>query len=279
MKKNSFSYLTISFLCLACFTSCQWINGQKTDKNIENDIISMVEVDNSEEENIEKEETKIQIDTLRLPIAQPEGISLEIPGMYREYELDHFEPMLREEWYSLFKDSINHNFYLEKAQITVVKDADDCMGIGETATFLRDKLYRRPYFFIKGLENRDSIIKTFTPNQSVILPNENYSFEWENHTYKLRGEGIPGELTTHNYKLYLSIDGSSEQLLVAIPSMTDTNLQILFIGDLDEDGKPDFLFDTSSWYEEQTICLFLSSKARDSEIVRCVGIASYGFDC
>ena len=83
-----------------------------------------------------------------------------------------------------------------------------------------------------------------------------------------------------NYKLYLSEAGSgNEQLLIAMPGFWDTKALILWIGDLDADAKPDFVFDVSDDYESKCVVLFLSSKADESQIVKCVGRSYYAFDC
>jgi hypothetical protein len=44
---------------------------------------------------------------------------------------------------------------------------------------------------------------------------------------------------------------------------------LLFIGDLDGDGKPDIILDAPSDYENKKIFLFLSSTAKDGKYLRC----------
>lgn len=83
-----------------------------------------------------------------------------------------------------------------------------------------------------------------------------------------------------NYELYLfEEETGKKQLLLSIPKFNDTFVEILWIGDLDEDGKPDFIFYTSPDYEYKQIELFLSSPTDEHEIVNKVAVSSYDFSC
>lgn len=236
--------------------------------------------------------TENGLDTLLLPIAEDTNIGIFLPGIYRGTEPSDYTHMLSEEWYAIYLDSLSKDFYLEKALIEIGKFDDECLG--DSTTYISSKNNKSIELFVKGIVPKDLHLKTFHHTQTSVWTGSQYSFDWNNQHYTLRAEGNAGsskqfdkdelgrttcwEDSPTNYKLYLS-NGSQEQLLVAIPLLNDTNVQIIFIGDLDEDGKPDFIFDTSSDYEEKRVVLFLSSKAKNSEIVKCVGDASYQFDC
>ena len=126
--------------------------------------------------------------------------------------------------------------------------------------------------------------------QDNVPAGEQMEFEFHGRKYRLRASGVnTGDQpegdesswdTVKNYKLYLSEAGSgNEQLLIAMPGFWDTKALILWIGDLDADAKPDFVFDVSDDYESKCVVLFLSSKADESQIVKCVGRSYYAFDC
>ncbi len=108
---------------------------------------------------------------------------------------------------------------------------------------------------------------------------------FDKKTYRFRAEGNvvnerPCEYwyNIKNYKLYLS-DGNNEQLITTVTSFQDTSPDILWIGDLDEDGKPDFAVRTTTWYEDERIELYLSSVAPKGEFVKFVSEAVSIRDC
>ena len=82
-----------------------------------------------------------------------------------------------------------------------------------------------------------------------------------------------------NYKLYLTAGNNAEKLLLAESSFQDTFVRLLFAGDIDGDGKLDFVFSASRNYEEERAILFLSSKARNEEGVKKVSEIAVQFDC
>ncbi len=235
------------------------------------------------------------IDTLRLPIPHnDEGISIFLPGPYRGTEPSEYKQMFSEEWYAIYLDSLSRDAYLQKAAFKIQKEPDDCLGLGDSSTYVMSD-NENIELFVKGINPKNLHLRTLHHTQTSVWTNSQYSFDWGSEHYTLRAEGNSDkehkqfdkddwgrttcwEENLTNYKLYLSV-GQQQQLLIAIPQFNNTNVQIVFIGDLDEDGKPDFIFDTSTEYEAKTFVLFLSSKAKNSEIVRCVGEASYQFDC
>ena len=62
-------------------------------------------------------------------------------------------------------------------------------------------------------------------------------------------------------------------------SFNDTFVQLLFVGDIDADGKLDFIFNASRDYEEERVVLYLSSYAKDNEIIKKVGDIAIQHDC
>lgn len=80
-----------------------------------------------------------------------------------------------------------------------------------------------------------------------------------------------------NYKLYLTVNGEAEQLVLDIPSFNETFVKLLFVGDLDGDGNLDFVFDTSPEYEMQTVEVYLSKGAQ--YFIYLAGTVSVDFSC
>lgn len=218
-----------------------------------------------------------------------EEVSIFIDGGYRGSEPSEFEWMLQGDWYDLYKNESTNEYILEKSDITIVKNYDDCLMDSTTFVTSRDAIA-----MINGLHFKNFKIKSFTPDITTVEPGKKLVFTFNNIEYTLRADGIYTDENnvyivndfiinqSHNeiinYKLYL-YSQNKKQLLISVPQFNNTFVQILFIGDLDEDGKPDFIFDTSRDYEEKRVTLFLSSPAQDKEIVVPIDEASYVFDC
>ena len=198
-------------------------------------------------------------------------------------------------WFTLSYLKHDKGFALDKTGIGAYRfywDCGDFDMITLSSTSNRDK----PMVMIAGVSNmQEGIIKSHYHQQVFVNPDKPYEFSFEGVKYKLRAEGVlaedwgqQDELTEdgrlnngsvyNNYKLYLSSEGK-EQLLLAIKSFTDKFVEIEFIGDLDGDGKPDFLFETATWYEDYHKMLFISSKADEDELVKYVASDGYSMAC
>lgn len=231
----------------------------------------------------------IELDPLFPEEFDNQDVSIFINWAYSGYEPSDFKHMLSEDWYDFSKDEETNIFSLTKSDISIGKDYNDCLQDSITYVSSANNI-----LMIKGLTQKEKHPKAIMPEVNALQPGEKIDFTFNNQKYTLRGEGIvpqqdkvylaPGFSIGYstesviNYKLYLSTNGK-EQLLLSIPTFNDTFVQILFIGDLDEDGKPDFVFDTSRDYEERRVTLFLSSPAIDNEIVRAIDEANNQFDC
>jgi hypothetical protein len=218
-------------------------------------------------------------------------VDILLPAGYRGTEPSEFRHMYLEDWYDFYKDPDSEDFYLKKADLIIEKFYDDCLQ--DSTTGVSSK--RESLLLIEGLTPKNSLIKSIPVSKQWVWVGEKASFELNGKKYTFRGDGMVLKSDSAyldgsdepqrwdevaDYKLYLSEDGvDGEQLLVDVPKFEDTFVQILWIGDLDEDGKPDFILDVSPHYEYKRVMLFLSSKAGNGEIVKCAGSSEYGFDC
>ncbi len=118
-----------------------------------------------------------------------------------------------------------------------------------------------------------------------LYPGEQWPFKLSGKSYSLKGEGAvktigEEEKVVVNFRLWLETTDNGQvrrQLLVARPSFDDAMIELLWVGDIDRDGRPDFVFNLSDHYNLTYIGLFLSSGAANEELVRFVGgIASAG---
>jgi len=82
-----------------------------------------------------------------------------------------------------------------------------------------------------------------------------------------------------NYKLYLKTANTEEQLIIAENNFNDTFVVLIFAGDIDRDGKLDFIFEANRDYEETRMLLFLSSDAGEHKTIRKAAEIAIQHDC
>ncbi|HNL37582.1 MAG TPA: hypothetical protein PKH43_00565 [Saprospiraceae bacterium] len=222
-------------------------------------------------------------DTLVVPVdADPlPGVEIMPVGSFHGDEID--EHAARKTWFGLFARG-NDSFYLKNTKINqnhiydpIVDEDESQPGSGWLVTTpLKDSCY----VLLKGLEGlKDGPVETVADSfPRKIYPGSNWSFSLGGNSYTLSGEGamnnLPDEgVVVANYRLWLSgpLDGRpAKQLLVAQPSFDDAMIELLWVGDLDRDGRPDFIFNLSAHYNASETGLFLSSRAAKGKLVRFV---------
>lgn len=216
---------------------------------------------------------------------QNNTINIFLEGLYREYEPEELQKILKGDWYDFYKDS--NQFVLKKSEIDISKVSDDCLATGAESTYMTSL---NSIFLIKGLTNKDKQIEGFEPKNMEMIPGESFNFTFKGVEYSLKAscifEDTENQTSTEkdpfkaiNYRLYLETSNNKQLLIVLPRTQNFTFVQTLFIGDLDEDGKPDFIFDVSTFYEEKTLLLYMSSPAKNNQMVVPIDIASYQFDC
>ena len=135
-------------------------------------------------------------------------------------------------------------------------------------------------------------INSLKIDKNKIWPKEKISFKFNDIEYFLRAEGkvlssekvhtdegLETFQVVENYKLYISTEDIPERLLLKEESFNDTFVELLFVGDIDQDGKLDFIFGANRNYEEERVILFLSSKADQENVVKKVSEIAVQFDC
>lgn len=200
-------------------------------------------------------------------------------------------------------------FYLKPVELDTLYWHDDCNGVDMLSVMnleqkkqikkfeLEDNPNKVDYIYISGLNCPTGEISSHFHTEIGIDLESPYSFDFNGKQYTLRAEGeyagsgilcnartknYMGRLQNYvdgykDYKLYLEADGIKQ--LLNSGSYSSTCLQIHFIGDLDGDGKPDFLFETNTWYEGSEVTLFLSSKADKGELVKNMGASGNYYSC
>jgi len=172
----------------------------------------------------------------------------------------------------------NNVCYLKPTNISFLDGENECSG-DATLTFISEAKFLFSNSINYNKNNFQSVISEVKP----MLPGEKFVFTFEDQIYELEsfGERLNSDgYDVKNYLLVYSTAGAaSKQTIVSIPTIEYTSVKLLFIGDLDGDGKPDIILDAPSNYENKNIILFLSSTANDDEYLRCEACTSDWFDC
>lgn len=234
----------------------------------------------------EASENKVNVTDEDLKEEFKNDFEILLPTQYRDWENKNEVDDLSKDWLDLnIKDG---KYYLEKANYTIERGYSECSG--DSTKIINSQ--NKTILLINNSSLKLGEINSFKIKKNKIWPNEKLTFRFENIEYSLRAEGkiISSEkVSTDNgeelyqkvedYKLYISTKNATETLFLEQESFNDTFVEILFIGDIDRDGKADFIFGTNRNYEEERVFLYLSSKAKNGNQIIKVSEIAVQFDC
>jgi hypothetical protein len=106
--------------------------------------------------------------------------------------------------------------------------------------------------------------------QAEFYPGDQMDFEFNGKHYSLHANGHfdAAKYETTNYRLTLtSHEDQLSTLLIAHPYFSDQITSVLFIGDLNDDGAPDFIIEGSHHYNVTEPILFMSTVSGTSLVI------------
>ncbi|MCV9931018.1 hypothetical protein OIU80_01860 [Flavobacterium sp. LS1R47] len=266
--------IVVGIVLISILFSCKDAKEIKTEKTIEVSEKPVGKDSIQEKEVVSDEEFKNDFDIL-------------LPRSYRSYEGENPAASLTKTWIDLYE--MNGEYYLGNADFKIEKGFDECSGDSLISIIPKNK----SIIFIDYPSLKLGKIKSLKINKDKIWPTEKVTYTFNNINYILRAEGkvLSSEMVStddnkeevfkkvENYKLYLTSGNTTEKLLLTEQSFNDTFVVLLFAGDIDGDGKLDFVFSANRDYEEERVILFLSSKAKSGEAIKKVSEIAVQFDC
>lgn len=215
-----------------------------------------------------------------------EHVKILLPKEYRDLGKENEVNELTNNWLDLYQK--NGKYYVGKADYAITRGYSECSG--DSTRIINSK--NNTIVLIGNSRLTMGEVKTVKIEKNKIWPKEKLKFHFGNEEYTLRAEGKvlssekvhtdEGEELYQNvkdYKLYLSANDAPESLFLEEESFNDTFVELLFIGDIDRDGKPDFIFGANRDYEEDRVILYLSSQAKKGKLIKKAAEIAIQFDC
>jgi hypothetical protein len=212
-------------------------------------------------------------------------------GQFHENEIDN--NIEQHDWFAIIKS--DNKYFLKETEISIKRFND--IGDNENQETGKEIISKieNPIFLISGLSNlserelkafeistpysEKSLLNEFPDNYLQVFPGQNfsimlrYSTDW--YYFNAYGNAVPDNheySLIQNYVLELIHRSrpTKRQIIANARVFDDEFFDILWLGDIDGDDKLDFLFDSSRHYNANHLQLFLSSFAKEENIVGLV---------
>jgi len=263
----------LTFLSLVAIISCK-DKAQETQKKIK-----------PHQEEVQSNK-KSAVPELNPVEETAEDFRILLPKEYRDFGKENEVNELTNNWLDLYQK--DGKYYVDKAHYTIERGYSECSG--DSTRIINSK--NNTILLLRNSRLATGEVKTVKIGKNKIWPKEKLKFHFGNEEYTLRAKGKvlssekvhtdEGEELYQNvkdYKLYLSANNSPETLFLEEESFNDTFVELLFIGDIDRDGKPDFIFSANRDYEEERVILYLSSQAKKGKQIKKAAEVAIQFDC
>jgi hypothetical protein len=201
-------------------------------------------------------------------------ISILYVGDYMKGEIDI--NLMNKEWWGVFED--NKQSFIKKVEIKLEKIEPDIQYDWEYRVSVENE--KKCIFLLTGLNLSDKTFNHFT-TQDVIRDSEVFTFEFgPYHTFissEIESLNFIGDVPRTDYSVFLNYqtqDILKTQELFIFPSYDSSlYLSLIWAGDLDNDGKTDFLINIPTPPNNElgfSSGLFLSSKAASNALIKLV---------
>lgn len=202
-------------------------------------------------------------------------------GVFHEDEIDPNSESYN--WKGIFRS--DSGYYVTDTKISLSREYDAVLDEEgkKTGWMVSTSIKDSAILLLSGLN--------FLPNANVphikllkeqLLPGEQELFIYKDIKYTLYATGSKKHETPKsagynisNYKLFLrgTVNGQSyNQLLVSVSNFDDAMTTIVFAGDIDGDGIPDLIIDTTSDYNAEVPTLYLSKPALKGDLLKVMGM-------
>lgn len=254
-------YSTIVCAILTGLLSCQ--NENKSKSNQQSDTVSVVKPDS----------TQVVVNAIQFP----ENVEILLPTQYRKESTGYPKNVKEKEWFEIYKDTKTNQWKIAKADLKITYGRDEC--VGEDVMIIHSDQENTALFFtpFDGLsENLVTILEN-----KPLFPERNVKFNFKGKEYRFLPMGTcldeNGQMMTASevkakkeedlidntkisgYRLAFGEAGNSQEIAV-VEHIEFSSPRVIWAGDLNSDGLPDFILDLPDFYESRHLFFFLSDK-------------------
>lgn len=273
----------IIVVTLVCFSLLACKERVKTDVQ--------VDISSKDSAQIEHDSLAASLDNIDLiesetyPKADNLPLSILTTGVFHGDETS--PDMINKGWFGVFQD--RERYYVAPTTLSIKKAFDAVFDDDEhdpskwTGWEVRTSHIDPSLVLISSCPQlKDRQIDVVTLKQMQIPIHEVETFHLNDVTYALfatgemaRDEFNENEIVYSNYKLFLKGKRNGKeitQLLAYTPGFEDTMFEILLVGDIDGDGFPDLILNTTHHYNMYRPTVYLSSFADKDQLLKVVGL-------
>lgn len=189
------------------------------------------------------------------------------------------------DWWGIFPEGEGYTFQPVRVRVEAVVDPLADGDTRKTATQITVPGKTEDIPLIRGLMSSVAgPLKSLKPekNWGYIAPGNSITLPWVGAPKEILSISAEGREARKNHPRFGSIDGvdyklrlnrrveneTTTQIIASLPVLRALEGPVLvWAGDLDRDGKLDLLYNLSSFYIDTELALFLSSAAKEGELV------------
>jgi hypothetical protein len=189
----------------------------------------------------------------------------------------------KEEWFGLFKNM--SGFYLAKTKVQIERITDITIDTNEndkTGWEVQTINKDTSVILIAGLSIlKAHCVKKAELAKNMVWPGDTLNFNFLGKDYKLFAAGSKMNVTNNpewydvtDYELYIAAYKNGQYItdtLIKTKNFSNAMINIIFAGDIDGDGFPDLVIDTSGEYDATCPTLYLSKPAYNEHLLIVVG--------
>lgn len=265
---------------LISFFSCQ--NGSSTQLDDPPETIAVLKSDSAQ----------LIVNEIKFP----ENVEILLPTQYRKESTGYPKNVKEKDWFEMYKDTKTNQWKIAKADLIITYGRDEC--VGEDVMIIKSQHADAVLFFtnFEGLSLEPTTILENKP----LLPERNVSFDFKGEKYQFLPMGTcldeNGQMMTASevkakteenlidntkisgYRLSFGAVGNSQEIAV-IENIEFSTPKVIWAGDLNNDGLPDFILDLPDFYESRHILFFLSDKNDPEKPLKKVAELKVVNDC
>ncbi len=185
------------------------------------------------------------------------------------------------EWFALVSNGVKYEVREMKVDMKEIKDDNGAKFQISGSDSLNNIL------FMSGVELIPKEVEEMKLGRRELAPGDRLELDYNKKKYVLTAEGQesklrvaqgkPAQIVIEDYKIYIA-EGSKEKnktLLVHLKRLGEFTPKLLFMGDMDNDKKPDLIMETQERKGKYYYALFLSNHPKKGSMYKLESVFGY----